>query len=136
MYTSILVPIDLADPDRAKRIIGLGKGLLKEDGKLAVLHVVPNIPAYGEAYIPAHVMTDAIDQSRADVAKIVGETGATGDVTVINGVPHSEILSCAEDAGAELIIIGSHKPGLSDYFLGSTAARVVRHATCSVLVDR
>ena len=32
--------------------------------------------------------------------------------------------------------IASHQPGLQDYFLGSTAAKVVRHATCSVLVMR
>jgi len=36
----------------------------------------------------------------------------------------------------DLIIVGSHKPGLQDYLLGSTAARVVRHAMCSVLVGR
>ena len=37
---------------------------------------------------------------------------------------------------ADLIIIASHKPGFQDYFLGSTAAKVVRHAPCSVLVVR
>ena len=42
----------------------------------------------------------------------------------------------AEDDKVDLIIIASHKPGLQDYFLGSTAARVVRHASCSVLVVR
>jgi len=33
-------------------------------------------------------------------------------------------------------MIASHKPGMSDYFIGSTAARVVRHAQVSVLIDR
>ena len=33
-------------------------------------------------------------------------------------------------------MIASHKPGFSDYFIGSTAARIVRHAQCSVLVTR
>jgi nucleotide-binding universal stress UspA family protein len=42
----------------------------------------------------------------------------------------------AEEKGADLIIIASHRPGLKDYFLGSTAAKVVRHAKCSVLVIR
>ncbi len=36
----------------------------------------------------------------------------------------------------DCIVIGSHKPGLSDYLLGSTAARVVRHAPCAVHVYR
>jgi len=42
----------------------------------------------------------------------------------------------AKEKDVDLIIIASHRPGLQDYFLGSTAAKVVRHATCSVLVVR
>ena len=37
---------------------------------------------------------------------------------------------------ADVIVIASHDPGLADYLLGSVAARVVRHAHCSVLVVR
>ncbi len=48
----------------------------------------------------------------------------------------AEILDCADELGADLIVIGSHRPGLKDYLLGSTAARVVRHAECPVYVDR
>ena len=40
------------------------------------------------------------------------------------------------ESGADLLIIASHRPGLQDYFLGSTAAHVVRHAACSVHVIR
>ena len=35
-----------------------------------------------------------------------------------------------------MIVMASHDPVLSDYLLGSVAARVVRHAHCSVLVAR
>ncbi|MBT3764767.1 MAG: universal stress protein [Rhodospirillaceae bacterium] len=38
--------------------------------------------------------------------------------------------------GADCTIVGSHKRELKDYFLGSTAARIVRHAPCSVHVLR
>ncbi len=34
------------------------------------------------------------------------------------------------------IIVASHKPNVGDYLLGTTAARVVRHAACSVFVVR
>jgi universal stress protein F len=33
-------------------------------------------------------------------------------------------------------VIASHRPGIQDYFLGSTASRVVRHANCTVHVMR
>jgi nucleotide-binding universal stress UspA family protein len=33
-------------------------------------------------------------------------------------------------------MIASHIPDIYNYFIGATADRVVRHAKCSVLVDR
>jgi nucleotide-binding universal stress UspA family protein len=48
----------------------------------------------------------------------------------------AEILGIAEEAGADLIVVGSHRPAMGDYLLGTNASRVVRHAGCSVLVAR
>jgi len=45
-------------------------------------------------------------------------------------------LAVAEEAVADLIVVGSHRPAMKDYLLGTNAARVVRHARCSVLVAR
>lgn len=55
---------------------------------------------------------------------------------VVYGPPKDQILKLAESVDAELIVIASHKPGFSTYLLGSTAAAVVRHAKCPVLVVR
>ena len=49
---------------------------------------------------------------------------------------YAEILAVAEEAEADLIVVGSHRPAMKDYLLGTNAARVVRHARCSVLVAR
>ena len=46
------------------------------------------------------------------------------------------ILAAAEERNADLIVIASHRPGLQQFLLGSTASRVVRHATCTVFVKR
>ncbi|HJO73056.1 MAG TPA: universal stress protein [Rhodospirillales bacterium] len=42
----------------------------------------------------------------------------------------------AEDIECSLIVMASTQPEHQDYFLGPNAARVVRHAKCSVLVVR
>jgi hypothetical protein len=47
-----------------------------------------------------------------------------------------EILEAAEEAEADLIVVGSHRPAMKDYLLGTNASRVMRHARCSVLVAR
>jgi nucleotide-binding universal stress UspA family protein len=49
---------------------------------------------------------------------------------------YAEILAVAEEAETDLIVVGSHRPAMKDYLLGTNAARVVRHAGCSVLVAR
>ena len=49
---------------------------------------------------------------------------------------YDEILGQAKEAGADLIIVGSHRPAMKDYLLGTNAGRVVRHASCSVLIAR
>lgn len=55
---------------------------------------------------------------------------------VATGKAYEEILHAAQEAGSDLIVIGSHKPELRDYLLGPNAARVVRHSDCSVYVVR
>jgi nucleotide-binding universal stress UspA family protein len=55
-------------------------------------------------------------------------------VHVTEGVPHSEILRCVKERGAELIVIGVHDRGpLGLGHLGSTFDRVLRDAECAVL---
>ena len=46
------------------------------------------------------------------------------------------ILDTAKRIGANLIVVQSHRPELTDYLLGPNAAHVVRHADCSVMVVR
>jgi nucleotide-binding universal stress UspA family protein len=52
------------------------------------------------------------------------------------GTPWRQILEAAKAEGVDLIVIGSHGYGGLDRLLGTTAAKVVNHAECSVLVIR
>ena len=51
-------------------------------------------------------------------------------------VANLELLREATEWRADLIVVGSHRPVMSDYLLGSNAKTIVRHAQCSVLVVR
>lgn len=57
-------------------------------------------------------------------------------VEVKVGTPWNAICDEAKRINADLIIIGSHGYGGIDRILGTTAAKVVNHAECSVLVVR
>ncbi len=136
MYKSILVPVDLSDLHKGKTSLKLAQQLSDEGGKIKLLNVVENIPAYVAAELPAGLMEQSKTESLEKLEAIATEANGRIDVAVRTGHPNTAILTAAEDAGADLIIIGSHRPGLQDYLLGSTAGRVVRHSPCSVLVVR
>ncbi len=57
-------------------------------------------------------------------------------VRVAVGNAWRAVCAAAVDEDADLIIIGSHGYGGVDYVLGTTASRIVNHASCSVLVVR
>jgi nucleotide-binding universal stress UspA family protein len=53
------------------------------------------------------------------------------------GTAHTEIVRIARELGIDLIILSTKgRTGLAHVFLGSTAEKVVRHASCPVLVVR
>jgi nucleotide-binding universal stress UspA family protein len=52
------------------------------------------------------------------------------------GSVYAEVLDEAERIGADLVVVGSHRPTMATYLLGSNAAAIVRHARSSVLVVR
>jgi len=73
----------------------------------------------------------------ATVARKRVPDGVCFDLQVRTGVPHDEIVHAAEKIRADLIVIATHGySGLQHVLLGSTTERVVRHATCPVLVVR
>jgi nucleotide-binding universal stress UspA family protein len=134
MYKTILVPVDLGHPAPARRTVQIARELGGSSGRVILLYVLPDIPAFVASELPEGTLERNLANARARLKAIAAEIGAEAEVR--HGHPPTVILEAAEQAGADLIIIASHRPGLQDYFLGSTAARVVRHARCSVLVER
>jgi nucleotide-binding universal stress UspA family protein len=57
-------------------------------------------------------------------------------VQIAIGMPWRAICDAAKQDGADLIVVGSHGYGGVDRLIGTTAAKVVNHADCSVLVSR
>ena len=77
-------------------------------------------------------MQERMDRFVAE--NLLSSASATSSVTT--GTIYEEILKYAEAHGVDLIVMASHRPELSDFLIGPNAARVVRHAKCSVLVVR
>ena len=136
MYKTILVPIDIAHLAEGKLTIDLAVQHASEDTRIVLLNVVEEIPGWAAVSIPAEIIQKSSTDSQNELKAVANASGRKMDVMVRTGHSYSTILDVAEEIDADLIIIASHRPGLQDYFLGSTAAKVVRHAHCSVLVTR
>lgn len=136
MYKTILVPIDMAHAAEGKANIDLATQHAAAGANIILLNVVEDIPSWAAVELPAGLLDKSIRSSQSELKAIVAASGMKMEVVVRTGHSYNTILEVAEEKNADLIIIASHRPGLKDYFLGSTAAKVVRHANCSVLVIR
>lgn len=136
MYKHILVPVDLANMARAKATIAKARTLRDADGRITLLNVVESVRNYVMAELPDEVFANRETEALGQLRDLAAAEGLTCDATVRTGKAEAEILAEANAGGVDLIVIASHNPGFQDFFIGSTAARVVRHAHCSVLVDR
>jgi nucleotide-binding universal stress UspA family protein len=134
MYKTILVPIDLGHPEQGSKMLGIARQIGGAESRVVALYVAADVPGFVAAELPKGLLNKNLAKSRADLGAMAEK--ASAETEIRSGHPPTKILEYAEEIGADLIIMASHRPGLQDYFLGSTAARVVRHAKCAVFVDR
>jgi len=122
--------------EKGEKILRKAMALQNGDGRIVLLNITENLPGYLAIEVPA----DFIDKNVADATQRLNELNAAcnagAEVVVRVGAPADQILLLADEIGADLIMVASHRPNFSNYLLGATADRVVRHAKCSVLVDR
>jgi len=140
MFKTILVPIDLSDLEVAEPAVDAAVRMAEWSGAaLRLVNVQQLLPATYMDYVPAEFDAQQREWAEKELgvltAKIKLPRERVSAVVRIGGI-YPEILAEADEWGADLIVIGSHRPAMSTYLLGSNAKTVVRHAKCSVLVIR
>jgi nucleotide-binding universal stress UspA family protein len=140
MFKTILVPVDLAEPETAEPAIARALDLARQaGGTVRLLSVRSIVPVTYMEFVPATFETDRQEEVEAKLAEIAARLDLPADrisTKVRLGSVYNEVLEEAEATGADLIVVGSHRPTMATYLLGSNAATIVRHAKCSVLVVR
>ena len=135
MYHNILVPVIFDNEHDITAPIKLAGMLKSPDAKITFLHVIEHVPAYAVSYITQDLQSELRVALRDELEKLAKRLpGAEGHV--VEGHSGRTIVEYANENRVDLIILASHRPGLEDYFLGSTASHVVRHASCAVHVVR
>lgn len=141
MYKNILLPIDLSEESSWRKPLQVAIDMCqKNDAMLRVMTVVPDfgmsiVAQYFPKNYEKEVAQKTLQQLRDFVKEHVPDS-ITVKHAVGEGSVYETILRIAKETKTDLIIMESLRPELKDYLLGPNAARVVRHADCSVLVVR
>ena len=134
MYQKILVPMAL-DHGLSKDTLEIAKALSGGNGEIIALHVYEAPQGSVQAYLDDAAKEEGLARARAELrAKTEHLDGVKAEMVI--GHTYRTIIEYAATHSIDCIVMGSHKLGFSDYLLGSTAARVVRHARCAVHVYR
>ncbi|MCP5086419.1 MAG: universal stress protein [Rhodobacteraceae bacterium] len=135
MYKHILVPVSLDQDRNTKEALRVAHKLLDQDGTISAIHVDEPIPNFATTYLPKGVEEERVVGMEVGVREALGDA-ADVKHEILLGNAGQKIVEYAGENEIDCIVVASHRPGLQDYFLGSTAARVVRHAHCAVHVVR
>lgn len=131
MHDRILVPIKLKHAKDSIELMEQAVSMARnEHAELIVVSVVPplepNLRVMPEDHLPELEAFVATQDTK----------GVKVRSLVTPGTPHRAIPRVAGEMKCDLIVMNSHNPRIRDYFIGSTAAHVVMHAECDVLIVR
>jgi universal stress protein A len=137
-FQVVLVPLDFSS--LSERVLDAALRVLGPSGALHLIHVVEWMPLVTGGAIGVYPHRQEIERlkrlSRDQLAGYVrAHPEADLRVVVREGKPAPAILEGAEELRADLIVIGSQgRSGLDHLLIGSVAERVLRKASCPVLV--
>ncbi len=135
MYNKILIASAL-DQGFCKKALDTAKALISENGKIFMVHIIQPVNNVVQSFETEEAKSKVYETIKAMMAKRCLSDDLEIDSVIRTGQAGREISKYADKIGADCIIVGSHKPGLEGFFLGSTASRVVRYSKCSVHVLR
>ena len=142
MFKTVLLPIDLSAPSSWEKALPAALRLCQpEDG--GVLHVLSVVPDFGMSVVGSYFEPGFEEKAMHKVGEDLSDwvrqnvpDGTEVHPHVTHGRVYDQIIAAADRLSVDAIVMGSHRPELTDDLLGPNAARVVRHANQSVFVVR
>ncbi|NIA71328.1 universal stress protein [Pelagibius litoralis] len=140
MYEHILVPVDIEQMETSEKAVRTAVRIAQDyEATLHFLTVVAPLGSFASTFFPDGFSKEVSKAAREKLHAFTHSRNLDGlkvQHVVAHGAIYDQILSIAGKVNADLVVMASHRPELSDYLLGPNAARVVRHANCSVMVVR
>jgi nucleotide-binding universal stress UspA family protein len=135
MYNNIIVALSL-EHGISDLALSAARAMVSEGGKITTVHVYEPPNSSVLAFLEEGAVEKSHEKAKARLAERVKDEEGVSPVLLQGQSAGRVITEYANTHEADCIVIASHQPGVKDFFLGSTAARVVRHAHCTVHVLR
>lgn len=139
IFSRILCPVDL---DHSFKALDFAIRIARQNGARIYVLYVAAIPI-GATELSSTADKEPFWESTARRRlELVAEEKLVGvangyDLITRSGEPAAGITAAQAEIGADLIVMSTHgRTGISHFFLGSVAERVVREASCPVLTIR
>lgn len=137
MFKHLMVPIDLAEVDSLTTAIGVAVDLAAHyHARLTLVSVSGGVNArlsHNSAEYGRNLQAFADSLPAPEGVRVETLNLLAADPSVEVG---SKLLTAIQTLGADLAIIGSHRPGWTDWIINSHGGRLAAHAPISVMVVR
>lgn len=141
MFKDVLLAVDLNDEGSWAKAMPVALDFIRASG--GTLHVMTVVPNFGMSivgsFFPKGYEKDICEKVLVALKEFV-KTHIPQEIKtkriVSEGTVYEEILNIADKVEIDMIVVSSGRDDLKDFLLGPNAARVVRHANCSVTVVR
>ena len=111
--------------------------------RIVALYVAPSLTQYVEFHVQASYIDDfvtgIVSGATDTMESFIKEyfPGVSVESRVVSGYAAEEIVSVAEEVGADLIVLGTHgRKGIDKILFGSVAEKVIKTAKAPVLSMR
>ena len=137
MFNKIMVPVDLNHVDKLTKALDCAGRLAKQFGAEAIYVGVtasaPGSVAHSPEEFAAKLDAFASEQGKAHGITTSGQVKVSHDPAVDLD---AALLKAVDDIGADLVVMASHIPNLTDYIWPSNGGTIAGHARASVMVVR
>lgn len=135
MFKHALIAVALDHEGLVADKIAFARKVLSEGGRITLLTVLEDVPGFVAEFVDDKGENHLTQKVKSKLAQWATDADDV-EVAVAKGKPGVQIPRYADEHDVDVIVAASHHPSATDYFLGSTASRIVRRADCAVMILR
>ena len=137
MFKHIMVPVDLAHAGQLDKALTCASDLAKLYGAKVTYVAVTAATPGSVAHNPKE-FAEKLDAFAAEQAKAHGIDASAHAVTSHDPTVDLDptLLKAVTETGADLVVMGSHVPNITDYIWPSNGGTIAGHAKVTVMVVR